>query len=85
MWSSVLPNAAVFGRQEPAPLFLKPKAPGCILHPNPLPSFLGHFWGAAVGSSQELPEDLGATEEKAALTQALSLPVPLLSPPVQSP
>lgn len=25
MWSSVLPNAAVFSRQEPVPLFLKPR------------------------------------------------------------
>lgn len=83
--SSVLPNAAVFGRQEPVPLSLKPKeAPGCILHPNPAPPFPGHLWGAAVGCSWELPKDLGATERQAALTQASSLPVPLLSPPVQS-
>lgn len=84
-WSSVLPYAAVFGRQEPVPLSLKPKeAPGCILHPNPAPPFPQHLWRAAVGSSQELPKDLGVTEEAAALTQAQSLLVPLLSLLLQS-
>lgn len=59
MWSSVLPNAAVFSRQESVPLFLKPKeALGYILHPNPVLPFPGHLWRAAVGFSQELPKDL---------------------------
>lgn len=85
MWPSVLPNAAVFGRQEPVPLSLKSKeAPGCFLHPNPAPPSSGHLWGAAVGFSKELPKDLAATEEHAALTQVPSLPVPLLLLPVQS-
>lgn len=81
MWFSVLPNAAGFGRQELVPLSLKPKeVPGCIPHPNPPPPFPRHLWGAAVGSSQELPKDLGATEEQAALTQGLILPSPSALP-----